>query len=616
MSRTKLTFIVLALLVVGGIGLYSYEYFTNKTTIEEADALYQEGKFDEALSYYKKAQGGLFGIYSYESWKGDFDIQSIKKETIPILEQAKKTLKNQTTDSLLVAFKNLKSIDPNYETYRRVTPVSLNKEIVEQLKIAKEKILALAQKAEKEQNLTQAIKLYSVFDYNDEGYKEYQTKINSLYKLAFFQKYKEKEYAEAVSLYTKMDMADQERYKNEFKELLNHSRLAAVQKDKNSALLSYMNGEKIHLENLINILLQVDSTSSYAKEAKTELENLNQEVAYKMGLEEYNAGNLDEALHFFAQISPQSPHYQDTKSKINEVSKKLEKEHQDSKLTKKRTEAYTEIKKQLSPYLNDKSTYSVILSDSEDANKKFKYTIVYQNGSVPTTTTTDFLKVTDNTYNFFLDDIGMEILSNKGQQITQAGYSNYVGNTQYGTWKENDDGSFWEFYGKYALLSTLFNSNRIYRDDYNTYNRYYRTSSRPYYGSVYVPLKSAVKQTPRFEQTVNNRTQKSWFYAKSAPSRSSTSNTSTASTSNKSWYYGKQPAKRSSSTASNRSNYGRSSYSSSSSSSGGYRSSSSSKSSSSGYRSSSSRSSSSSSRTTRSSSSSSRSRSSSSRGGK
>ncbi len=371
-----------------------------------------------------------------------------------------------------------------------------------------------------------------------------------------------------------------------------------------------------YLEKVTLLLLQVDSTTTYSKEAKTELETLNQEVAYKMGTEEYTAGNLDESLHFFAQIPPQSPHYDDSKEKITEISQKLEKEHKDSYLVKKRTEAYAEIKKQLNPYLNNKSTYSVILADSEEANKKFKYTIVYQNGTAPTTKTTDFLKVTDSTYNFFLDDVGMEILSNKGQQITQAGYSNYVGNTEYGQWRENDEGSFWEFYGKYALLSTLFNSNRIYRDDYSTYNRYYRTSSRPYYGSVYVPLKSAVKQTPRFEQTVSNRSQKSWFYAKSVPSRSSKS-TSTASTSNKSWYYGRQPMKRSSytstSTASNRSTYGRSSYSSSSSSSG-YRSSSSS--SSSGYRSSSSSSSSSSSRTSRSSSSSSRSRSSSSRGGK
>jgi len=621
MSKSKIFFIVLSvlLLIIGSV--YGYEYFTNKSTIEKADALYQEGKFDEALPYYKKAQNGFFGTYRYESWAGEREIQRIKKEMIPVLERAKKALKNDNIDSVLVTFKNLKNINGIYVSYR-IEPVSLNTEIAKYKKLAKEKILSLAKKSET-QNPAEAIKLYSAFDYEDEEYKTYQAKIKTLYKPAILEKYNEKDYTKALSFYNKMDDIDKIKYKTELKEPVNHSRLEAAKKHKKFALLSYMNGDMSSLESITKLLLAVDSTSSHNKEAKTELENLNQEVAYEMGTEEYKVGNLDEALHFFAQIPQNSVHYKDASQKITEISQKLEKEHKDSYLAKKRTEAYAEIKKQLSPYLNDKKTYSVILADAEETNKKFKYTIVYQDKSVPTTKTTDFLKVSDSTYNFFLDDIGMEILSNKGQQITQAGYSNYVGNSQYGTWKQNDEGSFWEFYGKYVLFSTLFNSNRIYRSDYTTYNRYYRTSSRPYYGSVYVPLQSAVKQTPRFQQTVANRSQKSWFYAKSVPSRSSKS-TSTASTSNKSWYYGRQPMKRSSytskSTASNRSSYGRSSTASSSS--GSYssgRSSSSSGSSSSGYRSSSSsssRSSSSSSRTTRSSSSSSRSRSSSSRGGK
>jgi hypothetical protein len=619
MSKSKIFFIVFSVLLLIGGSVYGYEYFTNKSSVEEADALYKEGKFKEAIPIYKKAQLGFFGAYSYEAWSGEFDIERIKKDVIPTLERAKKALKYDNTDSLVGAFRNLKSIDMKYAGYR-VSPVSLDKEISEQRKIAKNKIIVLAKKSES-QDPAEAIKLYSVFDYNEEEYKEYQTKIKSLYKDAFLQKYNEKDYMAALPFYNKMDITDKTRYKNELKDPVSHSSLEVAKKYKVLALGSYMNGEMTDIENVTNLLLQVDSTSSYSKEAKTELENLNQEVAYKMGTEEYKAGNLDESLHFFAQIPPQSPHYQDASQKLAEVSQKLEKEHKDTKLTKKRTEAYAEIKKQLNPYLNNKKTYSVILADSEEANKKFKYTIVYQNGTTPTTKTTDFLKVTDSTYNFFLDDVGMEILSNKGQQITQAGYSNYVGNTEYGNWKENDDGSFWEFYGKYAMLSTLMNSNRIYRDDYNTYNRHYRTSSRPYYGSVYVPLKSAVKQTPRFQQTVANRSQKSWFYAKSVPSRSSKS---MASTSSKSWYYGRQPANRSSytstSTASNRSTFGRST-STASRSNSGYKSSSSSSSSSSGrsssgYKSSSSSrsSSSSSSRTSRSSSSSSRSRSSSSGG--
>lgn len=627
MSKSKIFFIVFAVLLACGTTLYSYEYFTNKSIIEKADALYQEGKFDEALTVYKTTKEGVFDTHNYEAWSGDFDIQRIKKDVIPILERVEKVFKNDNSDSLLVAFQNLKSIEIKYAGYRN-EPILIKQKIEDQTKIAHDKILVLAQQSEKE-NPAQAVKLYSVFAPADKGYAVYYPKQRDLTRLAFLQKYNEKEYSEALTLYNKMESTDREMYKNELKEPLSQSSLEVAKKYKVLALGSYMNGEMTDIENVTNLLLQVDSTSSYAKEAQTELENLNQEVAYKMGTEEYKAENLDEALHFFAQIPQTSEHYADASQKITTISQKLEKENKDVALVKKRTEAYSEIKKQLSPYLNDKSSYSVILADAEETDKKFKYTIVYQDKSVPTTKSTDFLKVTDSTFNFFLDDVGMEILSNKGQQITQAGYSNYVGNSEYGNWRENDEGSYWEFYGKYALLSTLFNSNRIYRDDYNTYNRYYRTSSRPYYGSVYVPLKSAVKQTPRFEQTVANRSQKSWFYSKSAPSRSSAKATSTASTSNKSWYYGRQPANRSSytstSTASNRTNFGRSS-STASRSNKGYSSSSSSNSSSSGrsssgYKSSSSssRSSSSSSRTSRSSSSSSsssRSRSSSSRGGK
>lgn len=622
MSKNQIILLVVCILFLLGGSVYGYEYFTNKSAIQKADALYQEGKFDEAITFYKQAGKGWFGTHNYDAWSGEYEIQNLQKSTIPMLERAKKALQSNNIDTLLVAYQNLRFINPKYEG-ERTTPAFLDKEIKENEKIAQNKIITLAKQAETNDPAT-SIKLYSIFTYNDNFYKEAQSKVKSLYKPAFLQKYNEKKYTEALSFYEKIE--DKAEYKNELNEFVNHSRIEAAKQNKNFAMSSYMNGEMTHLEKVTNLLLQIDSTSTYAQEAKNELENLNQEIAYKMGVEEYKVGNLDESLHFLAQVSPKSPHYKDASQKLTEISQKLEKEYKDTALTQKRTAAYKEIEKQLSPYLNNKNMYSVILSDVEEANKKFKYTIVYQNGITPITQTTNFLQVSENTYNFFLDDIGMEILSNKGQQITQAGYSNYVGNTEYGQWRENNEGSFWEFYGKYALLSTLFNSNRIYRDDYNTYNRYYRTSNRPYYGSVYVPLSSAVRQTPRFEQTIANRSQKSWFYAKSVPSRSSSKSTSTASTSNKSWYYGKQPMKRSSytsaSTASNRSSYGHSSYSSSSgsyssnknkssrSSSSSYKSSSSS--SSSGYRSSRS----SSSRTTRSSSSSSRSRSSSSRGGK
>ena len=60
----------------------------------------------------------------------------------------------------------------------------------------------------------------------------------------------------------------------------------------------------------------------------------------------------------------------------------------------------------------------------------------------------------------------------------------YVGNSQYGRWRENDSGgSMWEFYGKYMLMSQVMNwagfgLGRNHYNDYNSFNR----SGRPYYG--------------------------------------------------------------------------------------------------------------------------------------
>ena len=62
--------------------------------------------------------------------------------------------------------------------------------------------------------------------------------------------------------------------------------------------------------------------------------------------------------------------------------------------------------------------------------------------------------------------------------------SQLVGNPQYGQWGNNSGGSFWEWYGKYALFSSLFRSP-IY---YGSWSRgrnysYYSDAGRNYYSS-------------------------------------------------------------------------------------------------------------------------------------
>jgi len=71
------------------------------------------------------------------------------------------------------------------------------------------------------------------------------------------------------------------------------------------------------------------------------------------------------------------------------------------------------------------------------------------------------------------------------KQTAPPGYG-YVGNSHYGQWKRDSHGnSFWEFYGKYALMRDLFWGpsfyRPIYRSDWDGY-RQSRSTGRTYYG--------------------------------------------------------------------------------------------------------------------------------------
>lgn len=70
------------------------------------------------------------------------------------------------------------------------------------------------------------------------------------------------------------------------------------------------------------------------------------------------------------------------------------------------------------------------------------------------------------------------------RKVSPPGYDNYIGNDQYGRWRTNSSGdSFWEFYGKYAMLSTLFDlgGNPVRRSYYRNYRDRF-SSGGVYYG--------------------------------------------------------------------------------------------------------------------------------------
>jgi hypothetical protein len=145
--------------------------------------------------------------------------------------------------------------------------------------------------------------------------------------------------------------------------------------------------------------------------------------------------------------------------------------------------------------LNTEPVFSILLLDMDvegtfSKTYKHQYQIITEKDSLPQQKNTDWYEVNEDFFNQHIDDMGMEIAS-KGKDgkvkkdVTPPGYSNYVGNPQYGQWTTGSNGSsFWEFYGKFAMLNTVFNllSNPINRGFYDDYDRNYRNSGRPYYG--------------------------------------------------------------------------------------------------------------------------------------
>lgn len=139
--------------------------------------------------------------------------------------------------------------------------------------------------------------------------------------------------------------------------------------------------------------------------------------------------------------------------------------------------------------LTGKNTYSIIL---EDMNKEgtfvksyfHKYLIVLPENSWKT----EWISIPETYYNKCRDQMGMALLTKKDgvfdDKAAPPGYG-YVGDPEYGRWRENNNGgSFWEFYGKYAFFTSLFGGwyHPIYRTDFDTYKKY-KKSNKVYYGS-------------------------------------------------------------------------------------------------------------------------------------
>lgn len=147
--------------------------------------------------------------------------------------------------------------------------------------------------------------------------------------------------------------------------------------------------------------------------------------------------------------------------------------------------------------MSDVKPFSIILEDM-DVDGSFshtylhKYKIITEDAdSIPQSRVTGWKQVSEQFFRKNENNLGMEIASKNSTGIISKtaappGYGNYVGNSRYGEWRTDSNGnSFWSFYGKYMMMSTMFDLMRrpYYRSDYSHYRSGGYSGSRPYYGA-------------------------------------------------------------------------------------------------------------------------------------
>ncbi len=142
-------------------------------------------------------------------------------------------------------------------------------------------------------------------------------------------------------------------------------------------------------------------------------------------------------------------------------------------------------------------TYSIIL---DDMNKegiffdtfKHKYKIISEKSGKISEKLSPWYEVEEKYFKKYIENLGMELAS-KGKDgkinksVSPPGFANYVGNGNYGHWVGNGGSSFWEFYGKFAMLQTVFGLMDFpsRRNSWKHYRKNYYGKKKPYYGYNY-----------------------------------------------------------------------------------------------------------------------------------
>ncbi len=150
----------------------------------------------------------------------------------------------------------------------------------------------------------------------------------------------------------------------------------------------------------------------------------------------------------------------------------------------------------------------------EDTSEQYFHQYILENDGE--TTETPWQQVDESVYDANLEYLGMALLAKpygtfEQDRLTQPAPPGmaYVGNPQYGEWKEDNSGDrFWSWYGKYAFFSNLFFFPPLYygySSWYGWHNNY--RYKKPYFGKTkqgfqqFGTFGTAVKKSPTFQNT-------------------------------------------------------------------------------------------------------------------
>ncbi len=133
--------------------------------------------------------------------------------------------------------------------------------------------------------------------------------------------------------------------------------------------------------------------------------------------------------------------------------------------------------------------FAIILNDMrKDGNFFPSYFHQYRVDIGENSEIKSYQMVTDSYFRRYENYLGMVVATKTADgKISTTPFPNgyqYVGNPRYGNWRTDSSGSsFWEFYGKYMMISQVMNwaGHGLYRRDYNNYHSSWG-AGRPYFG--------------------------------------------------------------------------------------------------------------------------------------